>query len=83
MFLFNEEREREREREPDDDQDLLNWPLLPKFAGSKPVEAVGFFGRKNPQHALIQRGSKAVCPMSQLCGMLKNPTTTVEVAIVG
>jgi hypothetical protein len=27
--------------------------------------------------------SKAVCPISQFCGMLKKPTITVEVAIVG
>jgi hypothetical protein len=39
------------------------------FAGSNPAEAVGFFGRKNPQHAFLQSGSKAVGPMSQLCGM--------------
>jgi hypothetical protein len=25
--------------------------------------------RKNPQHAFLRRGSKAVCPMSQICGM--------------
>jgi hypothetical protein len=40
------------------------WPLVPKFAGSNPAEAVGFFGRKNPQRAFFRRGSKAVCPMS-------------------
>jgi len=37
------------------------WPLVPKFAGSNPAEAVG---RKNPQHAILRRGSKAVGPMS-------------------
>jgi hypothetical protein len=57
--------------------------IRPKFAGSNPAEAVGFFGRKNPQHAFHRRGSKAICPMSQVCGMLKNPTIIVEVAIVG
>jgi len=36
------------------------WPLVPKFAGSNPVEAVGFLGRKNPQLAFLRRGSKAV-----------------------
>jgi hypothetical protein len=41
-------------------------------SASNPAEAVGFFGRKNPQHAFLRRGSKAVCPMSQLYGMLKN-----------
>jgi hypothetical protein len=49
---------------------------MPKIAGSNPAEAVGIFGRKNPQHAFLRRRSKAVCPMSQLCGMLKNPAMT-------
>jgi len=43
--------------------------LAPKFAGSNPAEAVGFFGRKNPQHAFLRRGSKRISPMSYLCGM--------------
>ena len=29
-------------------------------------------GRKNPQDAFLRRGSKRICPMSQLCGMAKN-----------
>ena len=41
-----------------------NSLLVPKFAGSNPAEAVGFLGRKNPQHAFLRRGSKAVGPMS-------------------
>jgi len=40
------------------------WPLVPKFAGSNPAESVGFLGLKNPQHAFLRRGSKAVGPMS-------------------
>jgi len=40
------------------------WPLVPTFVGSNPAEAVGFLGRKNPQHAFLRRGSKAVGPMS-------------------
>jgi len=40
------------------------WPLVPKFAGSNPAEAVGFLGRKIPQHAFLWRGSKSVGPMS-------------------
>jgi len=40
------------------------WPLVPKFAGSNLAEAVGFLGQRNPQHAFLQRGSKAVGPMS-------------------
>jgi hypothetical protein len=43
------------------------WPMVPKFAGSNPAEAIGFFGTKNPQHAFLR--SKAVGPMSQICGM--------------
>jgi len=30
------------------------WPLVPKFAGSHPAEAVGFLGRTNPQHAFLR-----------------------------
>jgi hypothetical protein len=29
------------------------WPSVPKFAGSNPAEAVGFLGRKNPQHTFL------------------------------
>jgi hypothetical protein len=39
------------------------WPLVPKFAGSNPAEAVEFF-RAKKSSALLRRGSKAVCPMS-------------------
>jgi hypothetical protein len=52
---------------------LACWPLLPKIAG--------YFGRKIPQHAFLRRGSKAVCPMSQICGMWKNPAIYLEVEI--
>ena len=46
------------------------WPLIPKFAGSNPAEAVGFIkGDKNPQHAFLRKGSKIIGPMSQICGM--------------
>jgi hypothetical protein len=48
----------------------------PKFAGSNPAEAVGFFGRKDPQHAFLRKENKAPCLMSQLCRMLKNPSIT-------
>jgi hypothetical protein len=34
-----------------------------------------FFGRKNPQHAFLRKGSKAVCSMSQICSISKNPIT--------
>ena len=40
------------------------WHLVPKFAGSNPAEAVGFLGRKIPQHAFLRRGSKDVGPMA-------------------
>ena len=40
------------------------WPLVPKFAGSNPAEAVGILGRKNPQDAFLRWASKAVGPMS-------------------
>ena len=31
------------------------WPLVPKFTGSNPTEAVGFLRAKNPQHAFLRR----------------------------
>ena len=34
-------------------------------------------------HAFLRRGSKAVCPMSQICGMLKTPGNYVEVGFSG
>jgi hypothetical protein len=42
-----------------------------------------FSGEKNPQHAFLRRGSKAVCPMSQIFVMLNNPVIYVEVGITG
>jgi hypothetical protein len=47
--------------------------LVPKITGLLLAETVGFFRQKNPQHAFLQKGSKAVCPMSQICSMSKNP----------
>ena len=44
--------------------EVAYWPLVLKFAGSNPADAVGFLGRKNPQHAFLRRRSKAVGPMS-------------------
>ena len=38
-----------------------------RVRGFRPV---GFFRRpENPQYAFLRRGSKILCPMSQLCGM--------------
>jgi hypothetical protein len=34
------------------------------FAGSNPAEAMDFKGDKNPQHAFLRKGNKAVGPMS-------------------
>jgi hypothetical protein len=55
---------------------ILVVSMLPsgtQDASLLPAEAVGFFRRKNPQHAFLQKRGRAVCPMSQICGMLKNP----------
>ena len=51
--------------------------------GSNPAEAVGFFGRKNPQCAFLRRGSKAVSPMSVKLRHVKEPKSDVEVATFG
>jgi hypothetical protein len=52
-------------------------------SGTQDREAVGFYLRKNPQHAFLRRGSKAVRPMSQICGILKKPVIYVGVGITG
>jgi len=44
--------------------EIACWPLVPRFGGSHPSEAVGFLGQKNPQHAFLRRGSKAIGLMS-------------------
>jgi hypothetical protein len=41
------------------------------------------FRTKKPQRAFLRRGRNAVCPMSQICGMLKNSAIYLEVGIVG
>jgi hypothetical protein len=41
--------------------------------GFAPGRSRRIFRAKNPQHAFLRKGSKAACPMSQICGMLKNP----------
>ena len=48
-------------------------------AASNPAEAVGFFGRKNPQRAFLRRGSKAVVNLRHV----KEPKSDVEVATFG
>ena len=45
-------------------------------SGSIPAETVGFFGRKNPQHAFLGEGSKTVSHVADLRGMSKNPGYT-------
>jgi hypothetical protein len=47
-----------------------------RVRGFKPGRSRRIFRAKNTQHAFLRRGSKAVCTMSQLCGMLKNPAIT-------
>jgi hypothetical protein len=59
---FNVLNTRKKFHSETDASKLHSWPLVPKIAGSNPAEAVGFFGRKIPQHAFLQRGSKAVSP---------------------
>jgi hypothetical protein len=47
--------------------------------GIKPSQSRQIFqGKKNPKHDFLRRGSKAISPMSQICGTLKNPSFGVE-----
>ena len=45
-------------------EDNQSHALSGEYEKINPAEAVGFFGRKNPQHAFLRMGSKAVGPMS-------------------
>jgi hypothetical protein len=45
-----------------DGLEVAYWPLVPKLAGSHPAEAVGFLGRKNPQHDFLRREVKPLVP---------------------
>jgi hypothetical protein len=40
--------------------------LLPKFAGSNPAEAVGFFRAKKPQHIFLRGEVKSLSHLSDL-----------------
>ena len=42
-----------------------------QVCGFKPGRSIRIFGRKNPEHAFLRRRSKAVGPMSQICGIKK------------
>jgi hypothetical protein len=42
----------------------LYWLIFSNF-----LISLTYTGTKNPQHAFLQNGSKAVCPMSQICSM--------------
>jgi hypothetical protein len=45
-------------------------PLSTQVRGFKPRwSRQDYSGWKNPQHAFLRRGSKAIGPMSQICGM--------------
>jgi hypothetical protein len=44
--------------------------------GFKPGRSHRFFSGENHQHAFLRKGSKAVCTMSQICSILKNPVIT-------
>jgi hypothetical protein len=41
----------------------------PLNTGLNPAKAIGFFKGKNPHHAFLRRGSKVICPISQINGM--------------
>jgi len=44
-------------------------PLSTQVCGFKPCRSrQDFSGQKNPQHAFLRKGSKAMGPMSQICG---------------
>jgi hypothetical protein len=55
------------------------WPLVHKFAGSNPTEAVGFFGRKNPSFGEEVKPSVPCRALRHV----KEPKSDVEVVTFG
>ena len=51
------------------------WPLVPGYAGSHPGEAVGFLGRKNAQHALLEVKPSVLCRSFTACKRSLNVTS--------
>ena len=50
------------------------WPLVPKFAGSNPAEAVGFLRvNKNPQHV---RGHGSLSVVIVVCSQVEVSATS-------
>jgi hypothetical protein len=61
----------------------VTWPLVPKFAGSNPAEAVGFFGRKKILSTpSFGREVKPSVPCRAL-RYVKEPKSDVAVATFG
>jgi hypothetical protein len=58
------------------------WPMVPKFAGSNPAEAVGFFGRKNLNTPSFGGEGNPSVPCRAL-RHVKEPKSDVEVANLG
>jgi hypothetical protein len=56
--------------------------MVPKIADSNPAEAVGFFGRKYPQHAFLGRGSR-LSHVADLRHVKNTHAIYVEVGIAG
>ena len=60
------------------------WPWYPSSRVQTRTKPLDFSWRKNPQHAFLRKGSKAVCPMSHILRHLKEPESVcVEVAAFG
>ena len=57
--------------------------IILEGAGSIPAEAVGFFGRKNPQHAFLGGEVKPSLPCRRFARHVKEPWVYVEVEITG
>jgi len=58
---------------------LLHSELVMNSNGGFGGLVVSALASGTQDHAFLRRGSKAVCPMSHICGMLKTPGNYVEV----
>jgi hypothetical protein len=56
------------------------WDFIPKFTGSHPAEAVGFLGRKNPQHFFFEGEVKLSVPCRSFTACKKSTNVTCKSA---
>jgi hypothetical protein len=76
------ERTVELHEEEEEEEEVVSMPASGTLdRGFAPDRRRRIFpAEKNPQHAFLRRGSKIICPMSQLWGHVKEPSSLRKTA---